>query len=143
MFIKCSYRCAQLIGALLVTIVAVGTGFAQTGTSVGRLTVGKAHGVSSTNLGKLAPAAAAAEALDRLDLSKDADGEARRRKMMDSFVADRTNRVRVAAIMAPLALPTVPGLPIAENHRNARGFPGISNLTQANVNFGFSVEPPY
>jgi hypothetical protein len=131
------------IGVLILDLLAVGSGYAQTGKQSGRLSVAKAHVLGSTNFTKVA-GSVTADATDRLDLPSDAAGELRRREMLDSFAADRANRLRAAlALAAPVQIPNiVQGLRVAEKHSGARGFAGISNFTQAGVNSGFSVEPP-
>jgi hypothetical protein len=136
-------RSALWIGLLILELFAVGSGFAQTGKPPGRLSVGKAHLLGTTNFTKVA-SAVTPDATDRLDLPSDAAGEVRRREMLDAFAADRANRLHVAAALAvPVQIPNnVQGLPIAENHSGTLGFAGISNFTQSAVNSGFSVEPP-
>src|ERR1700704_2056777 len=132
-------RSALWIGVLIFDLLAVGSGFAQTGKPPGRLTAAKAHVLGTTNFTKVA-SAATADATDRLDLPNDAAGEARRREMVDSFAADRATQLRTAAVLAaPVQIPNnVQGLPLAENESVVRGFAGISNFTQSAVNSGFS-----
>jgi hypothetical protein len=134
-------RSALWIGVLIFDLLAVGSVFAQT-SKPGRLTAAKAHVLGSTNFTKVA-GAVTPDATDRLDLPSDAAGEIRRREMLDAFAADRSNRLRAAAVLAaPVQIPNVQGLPIAENESVVRGFAGISNFSQAAVNSGFSFEPP-
>ena len=137
-------RCALWIAALLLGSVAADSGYAQTARPIGRLSPAKARVLGTTNFTKAASAGTGlAPAPDLLDLPGDAASELRRREMVDSLAADRENRLLArAAAPAPLQIPIVPGLRIAEQNRRALGFAGISNFTQANANFGFSVEPP-
>jgi len=130
-------------GVVILGLFAVGSGFAQTGKSIGRLSAAKAHVLGTTNFTKVA-GAVTADATDRLDLPGDAAGEVRRREMLHAFAADRASRLRAAAAFAaPVEIPNnLRGLPIAENESGARGFAGISNFTQAAVNSGLSTEPP-
>jgi hypothetical protein len=135
-------RFAPWIAVLLLSLVAAGAGYAQTGRGIGRIGVAKARVLGTTNFMKAA-SAGTGQAADLLDLPTDAAGEVRRREMVNSLAADRAKRMlAAAAVAAPVQIPAVQGLPIAEINFGVLGFPGISNLTQANANFGFSVEPP-
>ena len=135
-------RSALWIGVVILELFAAGSGFAQTGKSIGRLSAAKAHVLGTTNFAKVA-GTVTADATDRLDLPSDAAGELRRREMLHAFAADRASRLSAAAALAaPVQIPNVVGLPIAENESGTLGFAGISNFTQAAVNSGFSVEPP-
>src|ERR1700738_853746 len=134
-------RFAVFTGVLLLNVVFEGSVFAQGNRSVGRLNVGKARAISTTNYTKVA-ATVTGEAPDLLDLPNDAAGEARRREMLRAFAAERQRRFLAASTAAPVQIPNVEALSIEEGRHSARGFAGISNLSSANVNAGFSSEPP-
>jgi hypothetical protein len=96
---------------------------------------------SIASAAKLAPSAAAASAIDA---RRTVDVEKKHAAMLEQFLKDRrasANAVLRAAAAAK-ALPNIPGLPVAEETEGVFGFQGISNVDQANVNEGFSVEPP-
>jgi hypothetical protein len=64
--------------------------------------------------------------------------------MLNRFLADRLAKLNAAtraAIAAPKVLPRVPSLRLGISEQTS-GFRGLSNLDQAAVNEGFSVEPP-
>jgi hypothetical protein len=131
------------MAALILSLVTVDTGYAQTGKQVGRLSVAKARVLGTTNFTKVA-GAATGQATNALDLiPANESGELRRREMVDALAAERENRLLAkTAAMVPVQIPNVTGLHLAEENERARGFAGISNLSQSSVNFGFSFEPP-
>src|ERR1700722_2100360 len=104
--IRRNARFALLTGVLFLNVVFVGSVFAQGNRSVGRLKVGKARAISTTNYTKVA-ATVTGEAPDRLDLPNDAAGEARRREMLHAFVAERQRRFLAASTAAPVQIPNV------------------------------------
>src|SRR5258708_38825671 len=80
-------------GVVILGLFAVGSGFAQTGKSIGRLSAAKAHVLGTTNFTKVA-GAGTADATDPLDLPGDAAGEVRRPEMLHAFAADRGSPLR-------------------------------------------------
>src|ERR1700730_2729598 len=102
--------------------------------------------IKSTGVTSVAAAASAAPANTTLpddgsvrDNGRETDHE----NMLNQLITDRLAKVGAAALAAALAptLPHVPGLELGESE-NAFGFKGLSNVDQASVNLGFSVEPP-
>ena len=97
---------------------------------------------SIASAAKLAPSAAAASTIDA---RRTANPEKKHAAMLEQFLRDRrasASAAVLAAAAAVKALPNIPGLPVAEETEGVFGFQGISNLDQASVNEGFSVEPP-
>jgi hypothetical protein len=130
------------MAAFILSILTVGTGYAQTGKQVGRRSVSKARVLGATNFTKVAGATAGQAANDLDLIPAEESGELRRREMVDAFAAERENRLLArAAVTVPVPIPNVTGLHLAEEN-GARGFAGISNLSQALVNSLFSIEPP-
>lgn len=88
-----------------------------------------------------APGGAAASSADAL---RRTDRESQHAAMLDRLLRERraglTAAVRAAA--AVISLPNLPGLPVSGENEGVFGFQGLSNVDQANVNEGFSVEPP-
>ena len=72
---------------------------------------------------------------------RDTGREQKHDAMMQKLILDLRARRSVQAPLAPLTLPRVAGLRLGEDE-SGFGFKGLSNLDQANVNMGFSVEPP-
>src|ERR1700694_2473391 len=103
--------------------------------------------IKSTGVTSVAAAASAGPANTTLpdDGSVRANGrEKDHENMLNQLITDRLAKLGAAARAAAFALPTlphVPGLELGENE-NAFGFKGLSNVDQASVNLGFSVEPP-
>jgi hypothetical protein len=101
----------------------------------------KSTGVQSiASAAKAAPANTAADA----ESTRDADRERKHAAMLERLAGDRRAKMSAAlkAAAAALSLPRVPGLHLSDEDESAFGFKGLSNFDQANVNFGFSVEPP-
>jgi len=88
-----------------------------------------------------APNGAATSAADSL---RSADPESKHAAMLDRLLKDRRASVSAAvrAAAAVIALPSIAGLPVSGETEGVFGFIGLSNVDQANVNQGFSVEPP-
>jgi hypothetical protein len=102
--------------------------------------------IKSTGVTSVAAAASAAPANTTLpddgsvrDNGREKDHE----NMLNQLITDRLAKLGAAALAPALAptLPHVPGLELGESE-NAFGFKGLSNVDQASVNLGFSVEPP-
>jgi hypothetical protein len=133
-------RCAFWIGALILSLLAVDPCFGQKGKP--RLRTVTASKVGAINFTRVANSPAVAPS-DALVARKDTGLELRHRSMVDALAADRLKRLATKAPVAPPpTLPHVQGLPISENNQFRRAFAGITNFSQANSNFGFSVEPP-
>lgn len=73
-------------------------------------------------------------------LTRDNSREAKHAAMVDAMAAEIRAKLRAAARKA-LKLPHISGTPTS-GIASVFGFNGLSNLDQANVNLGFSVEPP-
>jgi hypothetical protein len=98
-----------------------------------------------TSLGSAAAATLprAGSALEADSVRSSADREAKHAAMLQKLLRDRRASLGAAALAsnAAISLPHVPGFPVS-NNGGAFGFKGLSNVDQAGVNQGFSVEPP-
>ena len=103
--------------------------------------------ITSTGVTSFAAAASAAPANPSLPEDgavRDNSRENAHQDMINQLRTDRLAKMGAAARAAAMAKPTlpqVPGLQLGENE-NSFGFKGLSNVDQASVNLGFSVEPP-
>lgn len=77
------------------------------------------------------------------DSMRNSEREAKHRAMLQKLFKERRASMSATALAmnAAIPLPIVPGLPVA-GKGGAFGFKGLSNVDQAGVNQGFSVEPP-
>ncbi len=78
------------------------------------------------------------------DSVRTADPESKHAAQLDQLLRARRASVSAAvrAAAAAVAIPNVPGLPVSGENENVFSFVGLSNVDQASVNEGFSVEPP-
>jgi len=130
-------------GVVILGLFAVGSGFAQTGKSIGRLSAAKAQVLGTTNFTKVA-GAVTADATDRLDLPGDGQERCAAGRLLHAFAADRASRLRAAAAFAaPVEIPNnLRGLPMPRTNPARGASLAYSNFTQAAVNSGLSTEPP-
>jgi hypothetical protein len=101
--------------------------------------------ISATGMSSIAAAAKAAPAGTAADSDslRGTDRESRQAQMIEKLASDRRAKLSAAAkAAAPKALPRVKGFSLSGEDESAFGFAGLSNLDQASVNLGFSVEPP-
>jgi hypothetical protein len=98
------------------------------------------RGVTSFESAAAAPSGAAGTESDSLRRS---ERESKHDAMLQKLLRDRRATASPAelAAIAAIPLPHVSGLPVSRDE-GALGFKGLSNVDQANVNQGFSVEPP-
>jgi hypothetical protein len=77
------------------------------------------------------------------DSVRNSERETKHNAMLHKLLRERRALMGATALAsnAAIPLPQVPGLPVAGNG-GAFGFEGLSNVDQAGVNNGFSVEPP-
>jgi hypothetical protein len=97
-----------------------------------------------TSVGSAAAAAPASGGTSETDSLRNTDRELKHEAMLEQLLRDRRARLSAAARAANAAipLPRVPGLRLSDEDESAFGFKGLSNVDQASVNQGFSVEPP-
>jgi hypothetical protein len=98
------------------------------------------RGVTSFESAAAAPGGAARTEADSL---RSSERESKHDAMLQKLLRDRRAAASSAefAAIAAIPLPHVSGLPVS-GREGAFGFKGLSNVDQANVNQGFSVEPP-
>jgi hypothetical protein len=77
------------------------------------------------------------------DSMRNSERETKHNDMLQKLIRERRALMSATALAsnAAIPLPQVPGLPVAGNG-GAFGFKSLSNVDQAGVNLGFSVEPP-
>jgi len=97
--------------------------------------------VGTTGASSIASAAAVPPGVPSDDSIRDTGREQKHDAMLQKLILDLRARHSAQASLAPLTLPHVAGLRLGEDE-SGFGFKGLSNLDQANVNMGFSVEPP-
>jgi hypothetical protein len=97
-----------------------------------------------TSVASAATAAPATGASAEADSLRSVDRETRQQAMLDKLLKDRRATLSTAAraAIAAIALPRIRGLHLSDEDESAFGFKGLSNVDQASVNQGFSVEPP-
>ena len=97
-----------------------------------------------TSIASAATSAPSGAATSATDSVRSTDRESKHAAMLDRLVKDRRASVSAAvrATAAAIALPNIAGLPVSGENESVFGFAGLSNVDQANVNQGFSVEPP-
>ena len=97
-----------------------------------------------TSIAAAATAAPSAAGTSAADSVRSVDRESKHAAMLDRLLKDRraSASAAVRAAAAAMALPSITGLPVSGETENVFGFTGLSNVDQANVNEGFSVEPP-
>ena len=97
-------------------------------------------GVTSLRSAAAAPNGAASLQADAM---RNTEREAKHDAMLEKLIKDRRAKASAAqlAVSAAISLPHVMGLPVSGS-AGAFGFKGLSNVDQANVNQGGSVEPP-
>ena len=97
-----------------------------------------------TSLASAATAAPASGAATEADSRRSADREVKHAAMLDQLLKERRATLSTAAraAIAAIALPRIRGLHLSNENEGAFGFKGLSNVDQASVNQGFSVEPP-
>lgn len=100
------------------------------------------RGVTSIASASVAAAPSGAATIEA-DSLRHSERETKHHAMLQKLLRDRRAAAGAAALasVATIPLPHVPGLPVSGNG-GAFGFKGLSNVDQANVNQGFSVEPP-
>jgi hypothetical protein len=97
-----------------------------------------------TSIASAATAAPSAAATSAADSVRSTDRESKHAVMLDQLLKARraSASAAVRAAAAVIALPNIAGLPVSGGNENVFGFTGLSNVDQASVNQGFSVEPP-
>jgi hypothetical protein len=97
-----------------------------------------------TSIASAATAAPSSAATSAADSVRSTDRESKHAAMLDRLLKARRASVSAAvrAAAAVIALPNIAGLSVSGENENIFGFTGLSNVDQANVNEGFSVEPP-
>ena len=97
-----------------------------------------------TSIASAVTAAPSSGGASAADLLRTADRESKHAAMLDQLFKDRraSASAAVRAAAAVIALPNIPGLSVTGENEGVFGFQGLSNVDQANVNEGFSTEPP-
>jgi hypothetical protein len=132
---------------LVSTVLALACAFGASGTVAAGVRSSlplKIRPTGVTSIASAATAAPSAAATSAADSVRSTDRESKHADMLDRLLKDRraSASAAVRAAAAVIALPNITGLPVSGENENVFGFTGLSNVDQANVNQGFSVEPP-
>jgi hypothetical protein len=133
----------RLFSVVLALAVALGASFtAAAGARNSPLL--KIRPTGNTSIVSAAASVPGSVSADAADSLRSTDRESRHTAMLDRLLRDRRTSASplLRAAAAVIALPKVPGLPVSGETEGVFGFQGMSNVDQANVNEGFSVEPP-
>jgi hypothetical protein len=125
----------------LACVFAAGSAMAAVRSSSPALKISPKGATSIASAAAAAPASGASTEADSL---RKPDREAKQEEMLNKLLKARraTLSTFARAAIAAIPLPHVQGLRLSDGDESAFGFKGLSNVDQASVNLGFSVEPP-